>query len=237
MVSGSLLPGSCCWLAVRQAATPTSAASRVRLPTVPPRRPGPRHVGSWTPARAVCCFGARWDGRSSRPRLDLFFGRATPNTKGTKCSRSSATSSATEPWIASSKPNANTGRLEGVSAERRGCAPPKLRRHWARPTKSFEISPWPARVAPRRDSLRHARDAARSASLARPLPRWRRIEAITHCLPLARYVVAPGGSVSTTNRGVVEPGRPVTADCFAGGQADIDDLVRRGVIVDRGATT
>jgi hypothetical protein len=72
--------------------------------------------------------------------------------------------------------------------------------------------------------------------------------AVTHCLPellndkavvylpdhelgdrvlstSARYVVAPGGSVSTTNRGVVTEGAEVQPSCFLGGQADVDDLV------------
>jgi len=49
----------------------------------------------------------------------------------------------------------------------------------------------------------------------------------------ARYVVARGGSLSTTNRGLVAEGEAVTPACFARGQLDIDELVERGAVVDR----
>lgn len=49
----------------------------------------------------------------------------------------------------------------------------------------------------------------------------------------ARYVVAPGGAVSTTNRGIVEAGGEVSPDCFERGQLDLDDMVRRGAVLDR----
>lgn len=49
----------------------------------------------------------------------------------------------------------------------------------------------------------------------------------------ARYIVAAGGSVSTPLRGVVAEGGEVTAGHFEHGQLDLDDLVRRGAVVDR----
>jgi hypothetical protein len=49
----------------------------------------------------------------------------------------------------------------------------------------------------------------------------------------ARYVVAAGGSVVAL-RGVIHEGGKVTAADFDGKQVAIDDLVRRGAIVDRG---
>jgi hypothetical protein len=55
------------------------------------------------------------------------------------------------------------------------------------------------------------------------------------CPTAARFVVAAGGSVCTSQRGIVTAGGRVAAADFAGGQADVDDLVRRGAVVDRGA--
>jgi hypothetical protein len=48
----------------------------------------------------------------------------------------------------------------------------------------------------------------------------------------ARYVVARGGSV-TTARGLVFEGGEVTADHFEGKQVALNDLVRRGAVIDR----
>lgn len=56
-----------------------------------------------------------------------------------------------------------------------------------------------------------------------------------HTPTTARYVVAPGGCVST-QRGLVEEGCAVRTEDFARGQADIDDLVVRGAVWDRRPT-
>ena len=61
-------------------------------------------------------------------------------------------------------------------------------------------------------------------------------ERSANCTPTsARYVVARGGGVSTTHGGIIPGGGAIKADDFVGGQADLDDLVSRGAIVDRKA--
>lgn len=51
------------------------------------------------------------------------------------------------------------------------------------------------------------------------------------CPSGARYRVAPGGSISTRT-GIAAAGAMVDPSHFVGGQVDIDDLVRRGAVVD-----
>jgi hypothetical protein len=48
-----------------------------------------------------------------------------------------------------------------------------------------------------------------------------------------QYCVLPGISISTFARGIVEEGQPVTAADFHNGQAAMDDLIRRGCLVQR----
>jgi hypothetical protein len=48
----------------------------------------------------------------------------------------------------------------------------------------------------------------------------------------APYVVAPGGSISCM-RGVVDAGQPVQEGDFVRGQKDLDDFVKRGVVLKR----
>jgi hypothetical protein len=50
----------------------------------------------------------------------------------------------------------------------------------------------------------------------------------------ARYVVAPKGGVGT-KRGILGPGREITADDFPTGQRRIDQLVAAGYLIDRQA--
>lgn len=59
-----------------------------------------------------------------------------------------------------------------------------------------------------------------------------REEAKTLSAETSPYVVANGGSI-TCLRGVVDAGEPVQAIDFVRGQKDLDDFVKRGVVLKR----